>query len=170
MVGSDDAQRRRAVPPVRILCGQAGSEEATRTMRAYLSELAERLETPVDPMLAEPIEPAEVTPPRGDFMLVREVATADTVGFGAVRVVSPGTVEITRMWLKPDLRGRGLGKFLLKELENRARALGGKEVLLAVNDSLAEAFGLYRSAGYRSVERFVDTPYATHFFGKRLAD
>lgn len=139
-------------------------------MRAYLKELAQRLDAPVDPMLAEPMDPAEVTPPRGDFMLVREIATAETVGFGAVRVLRPGTVEITRMWLRPDVRGLGLGKFLLRELENRARALGAKEVLLAVNDELAEACGLYRASGYRPVEPFVETPYANHFFGKSLSE
>jgi len=167
-VATNEARRPRGTPPVRILAGQAGSDEAARTMRAYLNELAERLDTSVDPMLAERVDPAEVTPPRGDFMLVREIATAETVGFGAVRVLRPGTAEITRMWLKPDVRGRGLGRFLLRELENRARALGANDVLLAVNDQLAEACGLYRASGYRTVERFVDTPYATHFFGKSL--
>lgn len=161
-------QRRSGTPPVRILEGQAGSEAAARAMRAYLDELTDRLKTETDPTLTQAVDPAEVTPPRGDFMLVREVGTADVVGFGAVHVLRQGVVEIKRMWLRPDVRGRGLGRFLLESLENRARALGAKEVLLGVNESLVEACELYRASGYEPVERYEENPYITHFFGKRL--
>lgn len=162
------ARRPAASPPVRILAGQAGSEAAARAMQQYLSELSERLGTEADPSLTHADDPADVTPPRGDFMLLSEVGTAAAVGFGAVYVLEPGVVEIKRMWLKPDVRGRGLGRFLLKELENRARSLGAQRVLLAVNESLVEACGLYVSSGYEPVERFEENPYATHFFGKQL--
>jgi len=156
-------------PPVRILEGQAGNAAAAQAMRAYLDELADRFDTDVtDPDLVALADAEEVTPPRGDFMLMREIGNADVVGFGAVHVIRPGVVEIKRMWLRPDARGRGLGKFLLKSLENRARALGAEQVLMGVNDALVEACGLYRASGYESVERFVDNPHVTHFFGKRL--
>lgn len=159
-----------ASPPVRILHGQAGSDAAARAMRAYLDELVDRFDSAEDPELSHAADPADVTPPRGDFVLLREVATAAVVGFGAVRVLEPGVVEIKRMWLRPDIRGRGLGRFLLTSLENRARALGGRRVLLAVNEALVEACGLYVSTGYEPVERFEDNPYTTHFFGKHLVD
>jgi len=165
---TDTAGPRPGAPPVRILGGQAGSETAARGMRKYLSELSERLGTETDPSLTHADDPADVTPPRGDFMLLSEVGTGMPLGFGAVYVLEPGVVEIKRMWLKPDVRGRGLGKFLLKELENRARSLGAVRVLLAVNESLVEACGLYLSAGYHEVEPFEENPYATHFFGKQL--
>lgn len=168
MGAAADSHRTPAAPPVRILEGQAGSEAATDAMRAYFEELEQRLDTTIDPGLTEAVDPEEVTPPHGDFMLVTEVASQNVAGFGAVRVLEPGTVEIARMWLRPDVRGRGLGRFLLTSLENRARGLGGEHVLLAVNDELAEACGLYETAGYRSIDRFVDTPYATRFFGKEL--
>lgn len=151
-----------------MLEGQAGSDAAARAMRQYLAELADRIDADIDPTLIQASEPAEVTPPRGDFILVSEVGTGAVVGFGAVHAFERGVVEIRRMWLKPDVRGRGLGRFLLKSLENRARSLGAERVLLGVNDSLVEACGLYVSSGYQPVERFGDNPYVTHFFGKQL--
>src|SRR5690625_6696963 len=111
--------RQTGPPPVLSLEEQAGSEAAAAAMRAYLAELSDRLDA--DPTLTHAADPADVTPPRGDFVLVREVASSDVVGFGAVHVLVPGVVEIKRMLLRPDVRGRGLGKFLLKSLENRAR-------------------------------------------------
>ncbi|MEE6281897.1 GNAT family N-acetyltransferase [Georgenia sunbinii] len=167
-VAAADRRRPSPAPPVRILEGQSGSEAAARAMRAYLDELADRLESADDPELSHAADPLDVTPPRGDFILALEVATAELAGFGAVHVLAPGVVEIKRMWLRPDVRGRGLGKFLLKQLENRARALGGHRVILAVNESLVEALGLYVAAGYEPVEAFEDNPYTTHFFGKQL--
>jgi GNAT superfamily N-acetyltransferase len=163
--GGGTPRRRGAV---RILEGQAGSAAATRAMAAYVAELDDRLDTGFDPALADAVDPGEVTPPDGDFVLLSEVGTREVLGFGAVRVVAPGVVEIKRMWLEPAARGRGLGRFLLKSLENRARSLGGRRVILAVNESLVEAFGLYVSAGYEEIEPFEANPYTTHHFGKRL--
>ncbi|WP_413451949.1 GNAT family N-acetyltransferase [Georgenia phoenicis] len=159
-------RRATGAPPVRVLEGQAGSDAAAQAMRAYLAELSDRID--IDPSFAQAADPAEVTPPRGDFMLLSEVATGDVVGFGAVHVLEPGVVEIRRMWLKPDVRGHGLGRFLLSSLENRARSLGGRRVLLGVNESLVEACGLYVAAGYEPVEPYEDNPYVTHVFGKQL--
>ncbi|MEE6273464.1 GNAT family N-acetyltransferase [Georgenia sp. MJ206] len=153
---------------VRILEGQAGSNAAARAMAAYVAELDERLDTGFDPALAMEVDADEVTPPNGDFMLVSEVGTGEVVGFGAVRLMSPGVVEIKRMWLKPDVRGQGLGRFLLTSLENRARALGARRVLVAVSERLVEACGLYVAEGYQPVERYEDNPYTDHFFGKQL--
>lgn len=162
------ARRAAGAPPVRVLEGQAGSDAAAHAMRSYLAELSHRLD--IDPSFADAADPAEVTPPRGDFMLLSEIATGAVVGFGAVHVLEPGVVEIRRMWLKPDVRGRGLGRFLLGSLENRARSLGGRRVLLGVNESLVEACGLYRASGYEPVERDEDNPYVTHVFGKVLVE
>ncbi|MBD8061813.1 GNAT family N-acetyltransferase [Oceanitalea stevensii] len=162
------ARRAAGVPPVRVLEGQAGSDAAAHAVRSYLAELSHRLD--IDPSFADAADPAEVTPPRGDFMLLSEIATGTVVGFGAVHVLEPGVVEIRRMWLKPDVRGRGLGRFLLGSLENRARSLGGRRVLLGVNESLVEACGLYRASGYEPVERDEDNPYVTHVFGKVLVE
>ena len=153
---------------MRVLEGQAGSDAAAHAVRSYLAELSHRLD--IDPSFADAADPAEVTPPRGDFMLLSEIATGTVVGFGAVHVLEPGVVEIRRMWLKPDVRGRGLGRFLLGSLENRARSLGGRRVLLGVNESLVEACGLYRASGYEPVERDEDNPYVTHVFGKVLVE
>jgi GNAT superfamily N-acetyltransferase len=72
------------------------------------------------------------------------------------------------MWLVPDVRGRGLGRFLLRALENRARALGGQRVVLSLNSALAEALALYESAGYTPVDPYEDNPYVDLFLGKEL--
>jgi ribosomal protein S18 acetylase RimI-like enzyme len=72
------------------------------------------------------------------------------------------------MWVSAELRGVGLGRRLLHELEDLARVNGARAVQLETNRALVEAIALYRAAGYREVEPFNDEPYAHHWFEKRL--
>jgi ribosomal protein S18 acetylase RimI-like enzyme len=74
------------------------------------------------------------------------------------------------MWISPTVRGLGLGRRLLAELESRAAAHGARTVRLETNRALTEAIGLYHSAGYREVDAFNDEPYAHHWFEKTLPD
>ena len=90
------------------------------------------------------------------------------MGCGALRALEPGAGEIKRMWISPDARGLGLGRRLLIELERVAKRRHMRAIRLDTNASLAEALGLYRSAGYRETGRFNDNPYAQHWFEKAL--
>lgn len=161
---------RTAAPatPVRILEGQAASDRAARALAQYFAELDERFAGGFDPALTEQVDPADVTPPKGDFLLLTELGSGRVLGCGGVRLLPGGEVELRRMWLVPDARGQGLGRFLLRTLENRARALGGRRVVLSVNEALTEAVSLYESAGYRPSEPFEDNPYVQVFLGKDL--
>lgn len=66
------------------------------------------------------------------------------------------------------VRGLGIGRKLLIELERRARTLKLKMLHLESNESLEEARALYRSAGYVEVEPFNNERYAHHWFQKRI--
>lgn len=153
---------------VRVLEGQAASERAARALAAYFAELDERFAEGYDPELTHRVDAQEVTPPHGDFILVTEVGTGEVVGCGGVRVIADGVVEVRRMWLAPTARGHGLGRFLLKSLENRARSLGARRVLLGVHEALEEAIALFRSAGYREVPDELPDRYVTQVLGKDL--
>ena len=72
------------------------------------------------------------------------------------------------MWVSDDVRGLGIGRRLLNELEARARAAGARSIRLETNRSLTEAIALYRASGYREIPPFNDEVYAHHWFEKRL--
>jgi ribosomal protein S18 acetylase RimI-like enzyme len=72
------------------------------------------------------------------------------------------------MWVAPSVRGLGLGRRLLHELENRARAEGLRLMRLETRDELSEAIRMYQTSGYREVAPFNDEPYAHHWFEKSL--
>jgi GNAT superfamily N-acetyltransferase len=69
------------------------------------------------------------------------------VGFG---VLNPETAEIEAVYVAPGAGGRGIGREVLRKLEERARALGLR--LLRLNASL-NAVPFYEKAGYVAQER-----------------
>ncbi len=135
-------------------------------LNAYFAELAERFESGFDPARSIPAEDAELTPPAG--LLLVATLDGEPVGCGALKLHPGAAAEIKRMWISPAVRGRGLGRLMLTELEDRARAAGARMTRLETNGALTEAIALYRASGYREVPAFNEEPYAHHWFEKVL--
>ena len=114
-----------------------------------------------------PASDDDLTPPAGVLLLA--TLHAEPVGCGAVVFRADGTAHVKRMWVADAVRGTGLGRRLLTGLEAEAAARGIGVVRLETHAALTEAISLYRSAGYREVERFNAERYAHHWFEKRLS-
>ncbi len=132
----------------------------------YFAELGDRFEAGFDPALSIPADDRDLTPPAGLLRVAH--LRGRPIGCGALKFHDGAPAELKRMWVSPDARGLGLGRRLLRELEQDAAAAGAGAVRLETNRSLTEAINLYRQAGYREVDRFNDEPYAHHWFEKRL--
>lgn len=75
----------------------------------------------------------------------------DVVGSVALRDLGDGTVELKRMYLRPDARGRGLGKGLLRVALDWARAHEMHAVRLDTSERMVAAQRLYEAHGFRRV-------------------
>ncbi|HEY6399365.1 MAG TPA: MarR family winged helix-turn-helix transcriptional regulator, partial [Solirubrobacteraceae bacterium] len=140
--------------------------DARRCIEQYLSELNARFEAGFDPSRSIPAEAQELVPPAGALVIARLRGKA--IGCGALKFHAGEPAELKRMWIAPEVRGLGLGRRLLLELERHARDAGARVVRLETNRTLTEAIQLYRSCGYREVPAFNDEPYAHHWFEKPL--
>jgi DNA-binding MarR family transcriptional regulator/predicted GNAT family N-acyltransferase len=143
------------------------SDDARWCLEQYFTELAQRFDGGFDPGLSIPAGADDLTPPAGLLLVAR--SRGRPVGCGALKFHGREPAELKRMWVSPDARGLGLGRRLLRCLEEEAREAGARIVRLETNGSLREAIALYRSAGYSEVDAFNDEPYAHHWFEKRLA-
>src|SRR4051795_6730445 len=137
------------------------SADARYCINEYFLELNARFDTGFDPARSMPADSLDV------FLVAR--LRGKPVGCGGLKLQVRGPAYLKRMWVSAELRGVGLGRRLLQELEDLARANGARAVQLETNRSLVEAIALYRAGGYREVEPFNDEPYAHHWFEKRLA-
>jgi putative acetyltransferase len=85
----------------------------------------------------------------GEFWVVER--DGKLVGTGAYYPIHRGrnAVEIRKMYLLPEVRGVGLGKFLLKELEQAIAAKGFDQIWIETASVLKEAVQLYERNGYQ---------------------
>jgi DNA-binding MarR family transcriptional regulator/GNAT superfamily N-acetyltransferase len=136
------------------------SVDARYCINEYFRELNARFDSGFDPERSIPADSLNL------FLVAR--LRGEPVGCGGLKLEQRKPAYLKRMWVSPDLRGVGLGRRLLHELEELARAHAARAVQLETNRALTEAIALYRASGYREVEPFNDEPYAHHWFEKRL--
>jgi GNAT superfamily N-acetyltransferase len=163
-----EVERLLTASMVKIAVADPTSPDAAWCMQQYFVELGRRFDTGFDPAQSIPAEPHELKPPAG--LLLVATLREESVGCGALKFHADAPAEIKRMWVAPQMRGLGLGRRLLVELERSANQAGVTVLHLETNQTLTEAVELYRHSGYQEVEAFNDEPYAHHWFEKRLPE
>jgi GNAT superfamily N-acetyltransferase len=83
-------------------------------------------------------------------------------------VLEPGTGELKRMWLRPVLQGKGLGRRLLDASLDEARRLGCRALRLDSQSKLAAAVRLYRANGFHEIPRYNDNRRADVWMEREL--
>ncbi|NND51366.1 MAG: GNAT family N-acetyltransferase [Flavobacteriaceae bacterium] len=76
------------------------------------------------------------------------------IGCGAISEYDLNTMEIKRMYVSPEVRGRKIGVKILSELENWSRELGGTKCILFMGSKQPEASRLYENNGYRLIQKY----------------
>lgn len=86
------------------------------------------------------------TAPEGLFYLLW---LGDRVaGMGGLRTLAPGLGEIKRVYVRPEHRGQGLARRMLRRLLDDARAFGMTRLVLETAPFMMEAHALYESLGF----------------------
>lgn len=92
------------------------------------------------------------------------------VGCGAFRSFTDDTVEIKRMYVRPEYRGRGIASVLLTGLEEWAWENSFHSCILETGYNQPEAIALYKKSGYTVIPNY--GPYEkvnnSICFGKKL--
>lgn len=103
----------------------------------------------------------------GEFWVVE--TNGKLVGTAAYRPTSrgEGAVELRKMYLLPEARGQGLGRYLLSALESAIQQRGFTEIWLETASVLKEAVGLYEARGYEPASG-VETARCDRVYCKRL--
>lgn len=103
----------------------------------------------------------------GEFWVVEKQGTV--VGTGGYYPISRGenAAEIRKMYLLPSVRGSGMGKFLLQQLEAAIAAKGFQTIWVETASVLTEAVKLYEKYGYQPATD-VETPRCDRVYVKSI--
>ena len=90
---------------------------------------------------------------KGGRIFMAEDADGRPVGCVALLALPDGGYEVAKMTVAEGLRGSGMGKRLMQACVDAGRAAGAPRLYLETNSALAPALALYRSFGFRALER-----------------
>ena len=95
-------------------------------------------------------------PPDGALLLA--TLDGEPAGCVALRRIDETTCEMKRMFVPPELHGRGIGRALADAILDEARALGYTSMVLDTSIRQKEAQALYRKLGFQPTEPYYDMP------------
>ncbi|MFF7810790.1 GNAT family N-acetyltransferase [Streptomyces sp. NPDC007945] len=107
-----------------------------------------------------------LAPPAGAFLVGRYEGKA--AACGGLVLLDADRAELTRVFIRPAFRGLGGADLLLGGLEEAARALGARRVVLNTRLDLVEARALYVRHGYGEIPAYCTGPYMEIWYGKEL--
>jgi GNAT superfamily N-acetyltransferase len=154
----------------RIPYGTPAGDELLAAMDAEMGALYADIRETRDPEMARLVGVALTVHP-GEMVATVGAFDGDLlVGHAALRPFEDD-LEVKRVFVRPEYRGRGISKRLMLELETIARERGAPSLVLQTGNRQAEAIALYEKLGYLPIERFGAYAPIPFFlcFGKTLA-
>jgi GNAT superfamily N-acetyltransferase len=98
----------------------------------------------------------EHLPPHGRTWIARDGA-GRAVGWGTLRRVRPDAGEMKRLFVRPEVSGRGLARRLVQARIDDAREMGWRHLLADTVRTNVEMQTLYLSFGFRFIDPYPES-------------
>jgi len=97
-------------------------------------------------------------PPEGIYYILQ--IDGNVAGMGALRKIKTNFGEVKRMYIRPENRGKGLGKALLQQILRKAKEFQFSTIRLETGKFMTTAQYIYHEAGFREIDEYpeIETP------------
>jgi ribosomal protein S18 acetylase RimI-like enzyme len=103
--------------------------------------------------------PGSYAPPEGRLLLADY--EGQLAGCVALHQLEPGVCEMKRLYLRPQFRGKGLGRALADHIISEARQIGYQRMRLdTVEPVMKDAVAMYRKLGFKEIAPYCTNPIA----------
>lgn len=103
--------------------------------------------------------PGDYAPPDGRLLLAE--FQGQVAGCVALHKLEGGICEMKRLYLRPQFRGKGLGRAIADRILAEARHIGYSRIRLdTVEPVMKDAVGMYRGLGFREIAPYRKNPIA----------
>lgn len=101
--------------------------------------------------------PGKYAPPDGRLYIVKYDNKFS--GCIALRKLENGICEMKRLYLREELRGKGIGRKLVEKIINDAKEIGYEKMRLdTIKEKMPNAVDMYERYGFVKIERYYDNP------------
>jgi ribosomal protein S18 acetylase RimI-like enzyme len=100
--------------------------------------------------------PGQYAPPAGRLAIA--LVDGQPAGCVALRPFDAERCEAKRLWVRPEFRGRGIGRALLDWVIAEARAAGYREMVGDTMPAMAQALGMYDRYGFERTGPYAQNP------------
>lgn len=113
--------------------------------------------------------PGDYAPPSGRLLLVRY--GEQLAGCVALRGLDDEVCEMKRLYLRPEFRGKGLGRKTVDAIVAEAKQIGYSRMKLdTLPGRMDDAIALYRLLGFTETEPYYQNPVAGALFMERYLE
>ena len=100
--------------------------------------------------------PGEYSPAEGCLLLAKD--GRQIIGCVALRKIDRKTCEMKRLYVRPDFRGKGIGRALSQKIIDEARRIGYTKMRLDTIPTMKQANALYTSFGFKKIKPYRYNP------------
>ena len=98
------------------------------------------------------------------YIAFADSSDSKAAGCIGLKRIDDSACEMKRLYVRPEFRGKDIGRVLVQKIINDAKEIGYSYMLLDTLPFLKSALRIYREFGFYEIESYNDSPMSTSIY------